>query len=224
MRKQLLVIICTLCLVTLCACGQLPKATDIQNEDNAEVVAVTESAKMPEPPTEMYADTKQQSDEAEQPEAQTENEAQPETGAVPVNTAELYSSFAHMVSFDPESGWAEFDYFDLLKGDEAVEWLVNEEGLLPDEAQAQVDEMADSEFIERNINPQLRTMNLSELQLRLIVDASGSLINGAEGIEADISDVCALYAADPELVLNAYFYFIEAEDGNAVTVEQVYWP
>ena len=43
--------------------------------DNAEVVAVTESAKMPEPPTEMYADTKQQSDEAEQPEAQTENEA-----------------------------------------------------------------------------------------------------------------------------------------------------
>ena len=40
----------------------------------------------------------------------------------------MYTSFAYMVSLDQATGVAEFDYFDMLKGADAVSWLVEMEG------------------------------------------------------------------------------------------------
>ena len=142
----------------------------------------------------------------------------------PSNTAELYSSYAHMVSFDPDSGLAEFDYFDILRGEDAISWLVEQEGYNLADAQEEVTNYADSEFIEKNTNPQLRTIDLKETALQLIVGPDGALNEGAESSEVEIGEYCALYQADPSLLLDLYFYYIEAEGGKAVSVGQVYWP
>jgi hypothetical protein len=36
----------------------------------------------------------------------------------------LYSSYAHMTAYHPASGMADFDYFDMLRGDDAVKWML----------------------------------------------------------------------------------------------------
>ena len=35
----------------------------------------------------------------------------------------MYSSYADLISFDPETGIAKFDYFDMLRGADAVKFL-----------------------------------------------------------------------------------------------------
>ncbi|MDD3931043.1 MAG: hypothetical protein PHT04_02610, partial [Eubacteriales bacterium] len=55
----------------------------------------------------------------------------------------LYSSYAHLVSYDPNSGLADFDYFNMLKGEEAVQWLIDREGYTESEAEVIVANYAD---------------------------------------------------------------------------------
>ncbi|NLN46936.1 MAG: hypothetical protein GX153_10300, partial [Clostridiaceae bacterium] len=57
----------------------------------------------------------------------------------------LQSGYAHMISYDPARGWADFDFFNMLRGDSAVAWLVAHEGLSEADAQILVDDFADSE-------------------------------------------------------------------------------
>lgn len=142
----------------------------------------------------------------------------------PSNSATLYTSYAFMKSFDPARGWADFDYFEMLRGDDAVQWLVDHEGYTLADAQDTVDNFADSEFITKNTNPVLRTIDLRELPLKLMYHPDGTMVDGANPIDATIGDLYALYEHDPELVLNSFFYFIEVVGGNVVSVEQVYWP
>lgn len=142
----------------------------------------------------------------------------------PSNSATLYTSYAFMKSFDPARGWADFDYFEMLRGDDAVQWLVDHEGYTFADAQDTVDNFADSEFITKNTNPVLRTIDLRELPLKMMFHPDGSMVEDANPIDATISDLYALYAHDPELVLNSFFYFIEVDGGEVVSVEQVYWP
>ena len=136
----------------------------------------------------------------------------------------LYSSYAHMVSYDPVSGLADFDYFNMLKGDDAVQWLVNEEGYTLADAEAEVADYADSEFIEQNVNPQLRTFDLNDVALKLMYHSDGTLVSGAEPIDATISDLNALFAMDPDAVLSTHFYYVTVNAGAVETVSQVYWP
>lgn len=142
----------------------------------------------------------------------------------PSNSAEIYSSYAHMVSFDPARGWADFDYFEMLRGEAAVKWLVEKEGYTQAAAQEEVDNFADSEFIEKNTNPQLRTIDLREIPLKLMYKPDGTMTDGATPIDGDLNDLFALYELDPTLVLDSFFYYIEAKNGSAVSVSQVYWP
>jgi hypothetical protein len=145
------------------------------------------------------------------------------TKAVPVNTAKMYTSFAFMVTYDPTTGWAEFDYFDALKGDAAVEWLINEEGYSLSEAQECVDELADSEFITKNVNPQLRTVDLSVIPFKLMYGTDGKLV-GTEPVSASISDLNTIYAMEPTLLLNSCWYSVTVTDGVVSSVEQLYYP
>jgi hypothetical protein len=137
---------------------------------------------------------------------------------------EIYSSYAHMVSLDVARGVADFDYFDMLRGADAVEWLVEHEGYSEADAQAAVAEFADSEFIEKNTNPQIRHIDLTDIPLKLMFRPDGTMVEGAEPVDSEYADMYVLYELDRSLVLDTFFYYITAEDGEAVSVEQVYWP
>lgn len=80
-----------------------------------------------------------------------------------------------MVSFDPSTGYAEFDYFDILTGQDAINWLVDHEGYTEEDAEAKVNNFADTEFVEKNINPQLRTIDMTSVLITTNRDEDGFL-------------------------------------------------
>ncbi len=151
-----------------------------------------------------------------------------ETTAMPTPTVTpgpvMYSSYAHMVSYDPARGQADFDYFNMLRGDDAVQYLVDYEGYTVGDAQALVDDFADSEFVESNLNPQLRTIDLTVVDIKLMFYPDGTMLPGAEPVDSELIDLFDLYHVDPAKVLDYFFYYITVVDGEVVTVEQVYWP
>ena len=137
----------------------------------------------------------------------------------------MYSSYADLVSYDPATGIAEFDYFDMLRGDDAVDYLVEHDGYTRAEAQAEVDNYADSEFIKKNTNPQLRAIDLDDVSLKLMYQPDGELVTDANSIPSSASDFAAIYAIDPTLLTESYFFYIHVEDdGHVSLVEQVYRP
>lgn len=136
----------------------------------------------------------------------------------------MYSSYADLVSFDPATGVAQFDYFDLLQGDDAVDYLIDHDGYSKVKAQATVDEFADSEFIKKNEKSQLRAVDLDDVSLKMMIQPNGEPVDSAVSIASSGADVRAIYAVDPAM-LSMYFYYIHVEsDGHILLVEQVYWP
>ena len=137
----------------------------------------------------------------------------------------MYSSYADLISFDPETGIAKFDYFDMLRGADAVKFLVDHEGYTQTAAQKMVDDFADSEFVKKNTNPQLRAIDIDEVPLKLMVKPSGDPVDGAEPVSVTAKEFRAIYALNTSLLLESYFYYIHVDtDGNVTLVEQVYWP
>lgn len=199
MKKIALVLLC-LFVLALAACAAAP---------NVIVVTQTPEASKPnsDPDTALTPNPQEQSDVSA-------NEAAPA----------MYSSFAHMVSCDFITSLAEFDYFDMLKGQEAIKWLIEKEGYTEARARATVDEFTDSEYIEKNTNPQLRTIDLSAVDIKLILKPDGELIEGLKPDPCGMEELYALWAADPAYVFDHYFYYITVTDGKVVSVEQVYWP
>lgn len=161
---------------------------------------------------------------SESPAVQKTQPEETQSSPAPSDTDELYSSYAHMVSFDPDSGLAEFDYFDILKGEDAIKWLVEQEGYSLADAQEEVANYADSEFIEKNTNSKLRTIDLNGVKLKLMYEPDGTMVDGAQHADAGIEDINTLYALDTDLVLNSFFYYVTVQNGKAVSVDQVYWP
>ena len=130
-----------------------------------------------------------------------------------------------MVSFDPAKGLADFDYFDMLRGDDAVKWLVEQQGYTQADAETEVAGYADSEFIEKNTNKQLRTINLDGIPITLMFDPeTGDMLEVDHPLKGSLIDLYNLYELNHDLVLNSFFYWIEVKNGQVVSVEQVYWP
>lgn len=131
-----------------------------------------------------------------------------------------------MVSYDPARGWADFDYFDMLRGDAAIQWLVDHEGYTLADAQNEVNNFADSEFVLKNTNPQLRTIDLRNIPLKLMYHADGTKVEGATPVDAELIDLYNLYNFNSKLILapDAPFYHITVVGTEVVLVEQVYWP
>lgn len=136
----------------------------------------------------------------------------------------LYTSYAHMTAYHPASGVADFDYFDMLRGEDAVKWMVEKEGYSEAEAEQIAADFADSEFIEKNENPQIRSIDLNGVELKLMFDADGNEMLTGGPASSSVAILNELYAHRPFLVLDTYFYYIEVENGEAVSVTQVYWP
>ncbi len=208
MKKTSILFLLLLVILLLCSC------TPATDPNSTQAVSPTQTADAtPAPPTETATPA---------PPPSTATPA-PSASASPGGMA-LYSSYAHMVSYDPACGSADFDYFEMLTGDDAVAWLVDHEGYTLSDAQAEVDDYADSEFIEKNTNPQLRTISLIDVPLKLMYHPDGTPLPGAEPIDAELIDLYNLYHVNHALVLDVYFYHITVEDGAIVSVEQVYWP
>lgn len=151
----------------------------------------------------------------------------PTTAPVISNPANMYSSYANLVSFDPKIGWAEFDYFDLLKGADAVKYLVEEKGYTQADAQAEVDGYADSEFINKNENTQLRTVDMSAAEIEMVYLPDGTeTTSWPDSDPMTYSNFKSFYAAHPDKILTAssFFYYITVKDGKITKVAQVFWP
>ena len=137
----------------------------------------------------------------------------------------MYSSYADLISFDPETGIAKFDYFDMLRGADAVKFLVDHEGYTQTNAQKMVDDFAESEFVKKNINPQLRAIDIDDVPLKLMVKPNGDPVDGAESVSVTAKEFRAIYALNTSLLLESYFFHVTVDDDGKVTlVEQVYWP
>ena len=137
----------------------------------------------------------------------------------------MYSSYADLISFDPETGIAKFDYFDMLRGADAVKFLVDHEGYTQAAAKALVDDYTDSEFVKKNTNPQLRAIDIDDVPLKLMVKPNGDPVDGAGPVSVTAKEFRAIYALNTSLLLESYFYYIHVDtDGNVTLVEQVYWP
>ena len=88
-----------------------------------------------------------------------------------------------------------------------------------------MENFAESEFVKKNTNKQLRAVDLDDVDIKLMVQPNGDLVDGAESIAATLSDFKAIYALDTSLLLESYFYYITVDsDGHVSLVEQVYWP
>ncbi len=88
--------------------------------------------------------------------------------------------------------------FDILRGDEAVDFLVNHEGYSQEDAQELVESFADSEYVEKNTNPQLRAIDIDGVSLSLMYQPSGAQVDGVEAVPSTASDFRAIYALDAD--------------------------
>lgn len=207
--KKIMVVLLGLIILGLCACGG----------PGGSVLVTTQPAQ-----TEETADS---GETATAEPAQPDQEPLPSVSASPASddAPEMYTSYAHMTAFNLSDNTAAFDYFDLLKGDDAVKWLVDHEGYSQTDAQALVSEFADSEFVEKNTNPQLRMIDLSAVPVYLVVNDDGVLTDTFEPHLVSIDTLRAMASSDPDLLLKPFFYEVKVSDsGEVESVNQVYWP
>lgn len=137
----------------------------------------------------------------------------------------MYTSYADLISFDPETGIAKFDYFDMLRGDKAVAYLVASEGYTQAAAEDLVENFADSEYVKKNTNPQLRAIDIDDVPLKLMYKPNGEYVEDSVSISTTAKNFRAIYAIDTSLLLETYFYYITVDsDGKVTLVEQIYWP
>lgn len=219
-RRTFLVMVAiwlTLILLGACAAPAMPEAT----------LTPTETATNTPEPTATPAPTATATPVPTESPATTASPT-PTPAATPTATPKgpkMYSSYADLISFDPETGIAKFDYFDMLRGDDAMKFLVDHEGYTQTAAEDLVENFADSEYVKKNTNPQLRAIDIDEVPVKLMVKPSGDPVDGAEPKSVTAAQFRSIYSLNTSLLLESYFYYIHVEsDGSVSLVEQVYWP
>ena len=215
---MMIAIILTLLLLCSCAAPAAPEATSTPSPTVTDTPAPTAAPTVAPTPTPAA--------ETATPSATMAATATPTSAPSPTPKGPaMYSSYADLISFDPETGIAKFDYFDMLRGADAVKFLVDHEGYTQANAQKMVDDFADSEFVKKNINPQLRAIDIDDVPLKLMVKPNGDPVDGAEPVSVTAKEFRAIYALNTSLLLESYFYYIHVDtDGKVTLVEQVYWP
>lgn len=151
--------------------------------------------------------------------------------SAPVNNSELmYSSYAKLTSFDPLTGLAGFDYFEMLTGQEAIDWLVSHEGYTQSDAENEVNNFVDGEFVLKDVDSQLQTVDLNVTPLKAIFYSDGSHTATWPASEPiSFSDFVALYEyekADPDgitYVTGSMFYYVTVVNDVVTEVKQVFW-
>jgi hypothetical protein len=220
MRKAIFLVVCLIMLAVLIGCESAAERPLVVSPVPAVTSKAPVSASAATPTVSATPATKPMSTTVP-----TATPAAPSATPSASAGAELYSSYAHMVSFDPAKGIASFDYFDMLRGDDAVNWLVKHQGYSQSDAENEVANYSDSEYVEKNTNPQLRDINLQNVPITLIFDPeTGDMLEPSHPLHGALIDLYNLYELDHDLVTNSFFYWIEVKNGSVKSVEQVYWP
>ncbi len=222
MRKAFVVLVCFICIpVFLVGCVRSRSSDaeiikDLQNqvEDlQAQLDAQTENV-----PTQALPD------QSEAPVASATPSPTPSLLPAP-STPAMYDSDALFVSFDPGTGIAQFDYIEILQGNDAVQYMVTYQGKTLQEAQDIVENWADSECIVKNHNSQLRSIDMNGPAIKMLCYPNGDEDYSLNGISFSYQDFVTLYTNHPDKVDCYLFYHIDVNSaGNVVEVKQVYWP
>ena len=148
MKKLAFIAICLAFLLALSACAPTPVGTAAVESASSSISATRNPriTRTPRPARSSLPTTT--------PGIET---SEPISEPTPTGPA-IYSSYAYMTAYDPACGFADFDYIDLLEGEEAVQWLIEEEGMDPEEAEW----MAEEYYTVKNTNPTIRTLDLRE--------------------------------------------------------------
>lgn len=206
MKKAVIIALCIALVLMMCAC-----TTTDESEDASASAAVSAE------PTPRTAPTPRPSRSALMAPTPEPTVSADESEPAPTGPS-IYPSYAYMVSYDPARGFADFDYITLLEGEEAVEWLIDEEGMDPEEAEW----MAEETYVVKNTNPQIRTLDLREAEVTVLFDDEGYLVPD-HPVTGDLLVLYELYQLNPDYVLDAFFYYVDVgEDGVVISLEQIY--
>lgn len=84
--------------------------------------------------------------------------------------------------------------------------------------------MAGGYFTVKNINPLIRTLDLRDAQVKVLLDRDEDMISDYP-LTADLTVLYNLYDIDPDAVFNMFFYYIEVDsEGIVKSLEQIYTP
>lgn len=219
MRATLPLVILLSCLLFLAGCTQKQTKDDITASENT-LVSDTTTTTAESEETETAVDDSQA----------TPQVSETSMGEETLSTIEMYSSYAYMVSFDASTGLAEFDYFTMLTGQEAIDFLVSNKGYSYEDAKAEVDAFCDGEFVMKNINTQLRTIDLRVTPILSLYATDGSQASTwPTPCAITYDDFVSLYEYDQtdsdgiDYTQGSLFYYITVVDGEVTQVAQTYW-
>ena len=238
MKKVLLAAFC-LIMLALAACGEAAEAVTVMSStpDATKTHAIVSAEPTPVKTTPPDTQTPAMAGESASATPKLSSTPTPSTSesesAAPAPTAtpspppaptpRMYSSYAHLVSFDTKTGIAQFDYFDYLKGQDAVNYLVEREGYTLENAQTEVANWPDSMFIEKNSSSQLRAVDLSSVPIYMIIDRDGYANEYYEPIKMNYKDFKNLYNSMPAVILDTYFYRVKVDESGAIeSITQIY--
>ena len=141
----------------------------------------------------------------------------------PINTAQMYSSYAILMSVNMETGWAEFDYFDRLQGEDAIKWLMEDRGYTRAEAETAFEQAEPPNYIYKNVNPQLRTINLNKIEILFFpIDNTKSYYLDYNPVQTNAADFLEFCRNNPDLDGQDVFYVTVDENGKPIRIEQIF--
>jgi len=152
-----------------------------------------------------------------------EEQAAPEPP--PIIETDMFSSFAYMKSFDPQTNIAQFDFFEKLYGPEAMDALMEYEGLSEFDAEAQVMSSGEGWYYVKDVDSKLRSIDLSKVEVNIIITEDGTIQSDLSNLEAtSIESVVNIYNKNAAYILNGHYFISVNDSGVAVQVKQVYEP
>lgn len=135
------------------------------------------------------------------------------------------SCFARLKSYDPATGIAVFEAFEILEGQTAENYLRYELGYDDEDIDILYSSMEGYDFIYRDLKMPPIVINLDMVNLTLLYQPSGTPTKNLERIPSNGSDFRKLYQIKPYLLTGtpAYFIYVDME-GRPYLVEQTYPP
>lgn len=128
--------------------------------------------------------------------------------------------FASLQSYDPATRTGMFDEFEMLRGDEAVDFLVRKGYYDKAEAQGVVDGLSSDGFVPKSVARRHFDLGNTNFLLRYQPDGAPA----PDGVPSNSGDFRAIYDADRTLLMDTCYYRIHVKGGAAVYLEQFPWP
>lgn len=129
---------------------------------------------------------------------------------------------ASLQYYDPASYTGTFSCFEMLRGAEAVDYLVRKGYYSKAEAQGVVDGLSSEQFVPRPVSDNIRHYNLSNMSFMLLFQPSGEPEPG--GVPSSSGDFREIYKVNASLLTENCYYRIHLKGSQPVYLEQFVWP